>query len=82
MNLKSNSAPAGGTEPFGPGLATPMPNYSTPNSFRFVDGETLIRVEEPDDVRQYTASYIVNVPRTQAPGVYVTTLTYICLATF
>jgi hypothetical protein len=82
MNLKSNSAPSGGTEPFGPGVAMPMPNYSTPNTFRFVDGETLVRVEEPDDVRQYTASYIVNVPRTQAPGIYVTTLTYICLATF
>lgn len=82
FNLKANSTPAGGSEPTGPGAATPLLNYGQSNRYRFVDGESLVTIDQPDDVRLFTASYIVNVPKTQAPGIYVTTLTYICLGTF
>lgn len=34
------------------------------------------------DSQIYTASYIVNVSGSQAPGTYTTTLTYVCTATF
>jgi hypothetical protein len=82
MNLRSNSAPAVGADPNGPGTAIPAANYFQSNSYRFNNGETLVAFPKPDDVREYTASYIVNVPKVQAPGIYVTTITYICLATF
>ncbi len=82
LNLRANSTPPNGADPVGPGVAQPTANYAAPNIYRFGPGETLISHNAPDDVRKYTASYIVNVPSSQAPGVYVTTLTYICLATF
>ncbi len=82
MNLTANVAPAVGSNPSGPGVAAPMPNYNQSNSYRFVNGETLVSNVVPDDVRLYTASYIVNIPPAQAAGVYVSTLTYICLASF
>lgn len=82
LNLAVNSTPSGGASPHGPGLAMPMPNYSVPNMYRFVSGETLVSTSGPDDVRVFTTAYVVNVPKTQAPGIYVTTITYICLGTF
>lgn len=82
LNLRANAAPAVGSDPGGPGVASPLPNYNQPNSYRFVSGEAIIANSVPDDVRLYTASYLVNVPATQAPGIYVSTITYICLASF
>lgn len=82
LNLRANSAPVVGSDPGGPGVASPLPNYNQPNSYRFASGEAIIANAVPDDVRLYTASYIVNIPATQAPGIYVSTITYICLATF
>jgi hypothetical protein len=82
FNLRANSTPAVGNNPTGPGVAGPQSNYNQPNSYRFVSGDTIIANAVPDDRREYTASYVVNVSATQAPGVYVSTLTYICLASF
>ncbi|MDB5175543.1 MAG: hypothetical protein JWM81_401 [Candidatus Saccharibacteria bacterium] len=82
LNLRANSSPAGGTDPGGPGLASPVTNYGQPNFYKFTPGDTLVSVNKPDDIRRYTASYIVNIPKTQAPGVYVSTVTYTCLANF
>lgn len=82
MNLRANSTPSVGSNPSGPGAAVPQPNYNQPNSYRFVSGETLVTNSLPDSTRLYTASYIANVPAAQASGVYVSTLTYICLASF
>lgn len=82
LNLRANSSPTVGSNPGGPGVASPSPNYNQPNSYRFASGETIIANSVPDDVRLYTASYIVNIPAAQAAGVYVSTITYICLASF
>ncbi len=82
FNLRANSTPASGVDPSGPGTGTPLGIYGQPNSYRFVPGDTIITHAAPDNLRKFTASYIANVPRTQAPGIYVSTLTYICLATF
>ncbi len=82
MNLRANATPAVGNDPSGPGVAVPVATYNQPNSYRFVNGDTLVANSVPDDVRLYTASYIVNIAATQAAGVYVSTLTYICLASF
>lgn len=82
FNLRANSSPGTGSDPAGPGLAMPQPAYNQPDFYRFASGDTIIANAGPDDVRLYTATYIANVPKTQAAGVYVSTLTYICLANF
>lgn len=82
MNLRSNVAPRVGTDPDGPGLATPTAAYNTPDRYQFNNGDIVIAWPTTDDVRRFTASYIVNVPVGQAAGVYVSTITYICLANF
>ncbi|HVW23227.1 MAG TPA: hypothetical protein VHB51_01960 [Candidatus Saccharimonadales bacterium] len=82
FNLRSNTTPPQGADPTGPGVGQPTPNYNQPNSYRFADGDVIITNSVPDTVRLYTASYIANIPPTQAAGIYVSTLTYICLADF
>jgi hypothetical protein len=82
FNLRANSTPADGSDPTGPGTGEPTANYNQANSYRFDNGDVIARSTQADNLREYTASYLVNVPNTQAPGVYVTTLTYVALATF
>lgn len=82
MNLRANASPSGGSEPDGPGVGAPLPGYNTANFFKFVAGDIVISTDKPDEMRRYTASYLVNVPRTQPAGVYVSTVTYICLGNF
>lgn len=82
INLRANSNPAVGQDSVGTGSGAVMPNYALPNSFRFVSGEAVANANVPEGDRKYTVSYIVNVSPNQPPGVYVTTLTYVCLANF
>lgn len=82
FNLRANSTPGSGKEPTGPGVGSPDVLYNQPNFYRFVSDDTLVSVSKPDDVRLYTSAYITNIPTVQAAGVYVSTLTYICLANF
>lgn len=82
FNLRTNTTPPDGDDPSGPGTAQPVANYNQPDSYRFNDGDTLVNISTIDNVRQFTSSYIVNVPHGQAPGIYVTTLTYIAVADF
>ena len=82
LNLRANSSPDTGEDPSGKGLGQPAPGYNSVNMFRFVPGEVMASYDHPDNYRMYTANYIVNVSKDQPPGVYVTTLTYIALATF
>lgn len=81
-NLRANSTPPGGANPTGPGVGSPSPAYNQPNIFRFVSGDSIASSPVPDDKRQYTVSYLVNIPANQAAGIYVTTITYVCLANF
>lgn len=82
LNLRANVSPSGGLDPAGPGVAAPTAAYGTPNFYRFTSSEVVATAVAPDDLRLYTASYLVNVPAGQAPGVYASTVTYICLANF
>lgn len=82
INLRANTNPVVGQNVDGAGTATVQANYNQPNIFRFSDGDTIATGSGVQDYRRYTISYIVNVADGQAPGVYSTTLTYICLATF
>lgn len=82
INLRANSSPTGGQDPSGPGSGQPTANYDSPNFFTFNSGDVVASSTGPDLNRLYTDDYLVNVSPTQAPGVYNTTLTYLCVATF
>jgi hypothetical protein len=82
INLRANVAPRIGTEPDGKGIGSPVNGYGTSDRYKFGNGDVIASSTVPDYPRQYTVSYIVNVPKGQAPGVYVSTITYICLAKF
>jgi len=82
INLRANSNPTVGQDATGPGFAAVAAGYNQANQFRFNTGDTIATASQPDDYRKYTVSYIVNIPSSQASGVYSTTLTYVCLANF
>lgn len=82
LNLRANSAPAIGAEPVGPGVGQPTPAYGAPNSFRFVNNDIIASSSAADNWRRYTVTYLVNVPKDQAPGVYASTITYVAAGSF
>jgi len=82
MNLRSNSTPSFGEDPSDAGLGSPAPHYNQPNLYTFISGDTLASYNQPDNFRVFSVNYIVNVSKDQAPGIYVTTLTYIATATY
>lgn len=82
INLVANSTPFVGSDPSGTGAGAPSSQYAQANFYRFVSGEIIAANPTADNLREYTVSYVVNVPVTQAPGIYDTTITYVCLATF
>jgi hypothetical protein len=82
INLRANSSPAGGADPSGPGNGSPTPSYDNPDHYQFVDNDIIVSTSAPDNLRKYTVSYIVNVNASQPPGIYVSTLTYVCTGSF
>jgi hypothetical protein len=83
INLVANSNPAVGADPSGPGTnAVISSDYAVPNKFTYRNGDTIASVGGVSLDRKFTTSYMVNVPTGQSPGIYSTTLTYICTAGF
>lgn len=82
INLATNAVPPAGGDPTGAAAGTIMPNYSVPNRFFYQDGDVIARALGRSDEEKFTVTYIVNVKPTQGPGVYNTTITYLCLAGF
>lgn len=82
INLRANSNPVVGADPQGSGSATPQSNYNAPNLFVYQNGDKIAGSSLPSDFNKMTASYVVNVPSSQEPGVYSTTLTYLATADF
>ena len=82
FNLRANTNPTAGLDPVGAGASVAMPGYGNPNSFRFVDGEAITNSTVATDFKIFTATYIVNVPSNQSPGVYATTMTFTAVASF
>lgn len=82
MNLVANNSPAVGNDPVGPGSAVPTADYAVPNHFKYQHGDLIVSGNNVTDWRKFTISYIVNINQNQAPGIYTTTLTFICLANF
>lgn len=82
MNVRANSTPPVGNDPQGPGSGSAAAQYNTPNYYKFVPGDVIISWPTTDSYRQYTITYIVNISSTQPPGIYVSTLQYVALASF
>jgi hypothetical protein len=82
LNVVADQQPSVGADPAGPGVGTAAPGYNVPNQYRFNSGEAIAQSAHADDFRRYTTSYIVNVSKVQAAGVYASTLTFVCLANF
>lgn len=81
-NVKLNTVPSVGANVSGAGTAAGSGGYNTANSFRFFSGDTVAGVGGVTSANLFTNSYIVNVGGDQAAGVYTSTMTYICTATF
>jgi hypothetical protein len=81
LNLRANTAPTVGTDKSG-GSGLYGTNYGTVDSFRFLTADSVATAAGASDNTLYTVSYIVNIPSSQAAGVYTATMTYICTATF
>jgi hypothetical protein len=82
FNLRANSNPSIGSDPSGPGTGVPKPPYNNANHFQLVDGDTVASSPLTTDFTRFTVSYIVNIAKTQPPGVYSTTNTYVATAQF
>ncbi len=82
LNLVANQTPSIGADPQGPGSANVAPGYNQPNFFQFISGSTLAGSSVADNLREFTLSYIANIPSNQQVGVYVATLTFVGLANF
>lgn len=83
LNLADNNSPDIGANPTGPGInGNVVAPYNESNKFLFNSGDIVATSDNVTRSRKYTASYIVNVPADQPPGVYSTTITYTCLAGF
>jgi hypothetical protein len=81
LNLRANTNPAVGQNPSGVGSSILSPDYANVNQFILKDG-VLTNAPLSSDFNVFTVSYLVNVPSSQAPGVYNTTLTYVATASF
>lgn len=82
INLRNNSVPNVGNDLSGSGSAVPMPNYNTPNQFKYLNGEAITQSTLPSNYNRMTVSYIININGSQPPGVYASTFTYLATATF
>jgi hypothetical protein len=82
LNLRDNAVPNVGTEPSGAGTGVATGNYGATDAFRFVSGDAVASAGAPTNANTFTSSYIVNIGGAQAAGVYTSTMTYICTASF
>ncbi len=82
INLRANSSPAIGSNPSGPGTATPTSGYNSPNHFKFPPGDAIASYGQPTDFNRMTVSYMVNVGSAQPVGIYSATISYLIIAQF
>jgi hypothetical protein len=82
INLAANTSPPVGNSASGPGNGDVDPEYAIVDRFRFNPGEQLASGPGVSDYRKFTVSYIANIAKSQPAGIYVSTLTYICMANF
>lgn len=83
INLATNNNPSIGGDPVGPATNIALnPDYTIPDKFLIRQGDTLAVSDWVTRYKKYTVSYIINTPPDQHPGVYNTTVTFICTGNF
>ncbi len=82
FNLRANSSPPIGQEPFGVGTGLPMINYNFPNFYTYNNGDSIASSSLSSDYTRMTVSYLINAAGPQPAGVYSTTITYLATASF
>lgn len=85
INLVANTSPVSvganlNNGQFGYGQVAP--NYSTPNEYRYVSGDTIALAPKSSGLTTYTISYLVNVPGLTPGGKYVSDQTLIVTGTY
>jgi hypothetical protein len=83
LNLVANTQPAIGNDPDGASNNAQLgSNYGIPNEFAYNDGDVVASAPNVSLVKRYTVSYIVNSAANLSPGVYTTTITFVCTGRF
>lgn len=83
MNLTTNTDPQLGQDADGGSTnATVDPNYAIPNEFMYQNGDEVASAPDVSLVRRFTVSYIVNSRANLHPGVYTTTISFVCTGRF
>lgn len=82
INLRANTNPASGSNPVGPGTGQPVAAYGQPNAYKYGSGDVVATGTSYEDYRKYTVTYLVNINRSQPPGVYSSSFSYIALGNF
>ncbi|MEO6109594.1 MAG: hypothetical protein ABIP50_01105 [Candidatus Saccharimonadales bacterium] len=85
INLVANTSPSSvGANPnnYQYGFGGAAPNYSTPNSFRYVPGETIALASKSSGITDYTITYLVNVAALTPGGQYSSNQTLIVTGTY
>lgn len=82
INLRSNDQPPVGNNPIGPGLGQPTSGYNQPNLFKYVSNDVIASSLNTEDYHKFTISYLVNIPKDQPSGIYVSSLTYVAAGSF
>ncbi|HUD07862.1 MAG TPA: hypothetical protein VMQ52_02180 [Candidatus Saccharimonadales bacterium] len=81
LNLRANTNPVIGNDPAG-GSTMLATAYDVSNEYQFNSGDLVAYSPGPTNLAKLTVSYIVNISSSQTVGIYDTTLTYICTASF
>lgn len=83
INLVANNEPNVGEDPEGIfANAVPAADYSQPNKYKFISGDTIAYSPNVSLMKKFTVSYIVNSSDDLRAGVYTTTITYIASGQF
>lgn len=85
INLVANTLPVSvGANPDNGqfGFGTVAGNYGSPNSYRYVSGETIAQATKNSGVTTYTITYLVNVPALTPGGIYTSNQTLIVTGTY
>lgn len=83
INLVANTSPNIGEDPEGEWAnAVASNDYSQPNKYKYVSGDTVAYSPNVSLMKKFTVSYILNSSPNLQAGVYTTTITYIASGRF
>jgi hypothetical protein len=84
LNLVANTGGRGGTNVSGSGTGVPWltADYGTPDSFKFLSGDTVAHATIPTLANTYTVDYLANIDAATPAGAYTTNINYVATANF